>query len=152
MCLRRWQWNFADWSQVCCKWSPGLAGSLGWSDRQSDAEPGSSPMTCLSSQALALDPCTGCRCRSMGVRTIIVRVAIIAMFIWRDYVIQGKFMCPTHSEAKQTEIAGVWGRERCISGPCRKNRWTSVRRKSLGLGVQASPLPAPANPVAPWLG
>lgn len=39
----------------------------------------------------------------MGVRTIIVRVAVIATLIWRDYVIQGKFMCPTHSEVKQTE-------------------------------------------------
>ena len=39
----------------------------------------------------------------MGVRTIIARVAVIATLIWRDYVIQGKFMCPTHSEVKQTE-------------------------------------------------
>lgn len=56
---------------------PARTGSLGWSDRQSNAELSSCPVTFLSWQPPALEPYTGCQCRSIGVRMIIMIVAII---------------------------------------------------------------------------
>ena len=43
--------------------------------------------------------------------------------VTRGSVTGQKFVCPTHSEAKQTEMLGVWSRERFIAGPCKKKGW-----------------------------
>ena len=51
---------------------------------------------------------------------ITVIVAIIATLIWRDYVIQGKFMCPTHSEAKLTETLEFGAEKGALQGPVRR--------------------------------
>ena len=56
----------------------------------------------------------------MGVRMITVIVAIIATLIWRDYVIQGKFMCPTHSEAKLTETLEFGAEKGALQGRVRR--------------------------------
>ena len=63
-------------------------------------------------------------------------------------VVEPKFLCPKHSEAKQTETFGVWSRERFIAGPINEeNQWLklkrpegfqerSVYRQNLGGGLQ----------------
>ena len=38
---------------------------------------------------------------------------------WKNTITELRFMCPTHSETKQSKISefGVWSRERCMAEP-----------------------------------
>lgn len=134
-----WQWNFANWSQVCCKRSPGLAGSwVGWQAKRCWL--GSSPTTCLSSQALALEPCTGCQCRSAGVRTIIAIVAIIATLIWR--IMLSKASTCGQCTVRPNKLAPSLGQRKVHCRAVQKNRWwESAGRLRFGSSSLTSPPP-----------
>ena len=49
-----------------------------------------------------------------------------------------KFVCLTHSDAKQIKISRVWSRERLIAGPCKKIGRFCPKKPELLEGFQLS--------------
>ena len=53
-------------------------------------------------------------------------------------VVESKFVCPTHSEAKQTEMSGFGAEKVLLQGQCKENRWLTLKRTKLPSRFQGS--------------
>ena len=102
---------------------PAQTGSLGWSDRQSNAELSSCPVTFLSLQPPALEPYTGRQCRSIGVRMIIMIVAIIGNINLEGLCYKMQVQVPNMTETLEfgAEKRLLQGHMRRKSGSCPPN-------------------------------
>ena len=57
-------------------------------------------------------------------------------FLTSKGVVKLKFVCPTHSEAKQTEMSEFGAEKGLLQGPCKENRWLMLKRPELPNGFQ----------------
>lgn len=51
-------------------------------------------------------------------------------------VVEPKFVCPINNEAKQTEMLGVWSRERFIGKLHKENGWLVLKNAQLPDGLR----------------
>ena len=54
------------------------------------------------------------------------------------FVFEPKFMCPAHSEAKQTKTSEFRAEKGLLQGPYKENRWFMLKRPELPDGFQGS--------------